>query len=191
MAKIRGLKTWLKENGYTTEQMQAYWDELLELEHQKVKLFSRMGKNWDETNLSIVAELPTAKDKLLEYREKQEQARIRDEETRRNQQEAKLYYQEHFDEIMLDKIDKCEDLTEKELETLIYSNNVSDTYGENRRWSRTVTTIIKLIDRFFCIIWEQGLTENQDNDYSNQPYEVEKHTYEKTITVTEWRKLEV
>jgi hypothetical protein len=34
--------------------------------------------------------------------------------------------------------------------------------------------------------WEEGLTENQENEFYNQPYEVEKKTYEKTITVTEW-----
>lgn len=190
MAKIKGLKTWLKENGYTSEQMQAYWDELLELEHQKVKLFARMGKNWDETNLGIVAELPNAKAKLLEYREKQEEAHKKDEELKKQQAEYKIYYQEHFDEIILDKIDKGEKLTEKELSTLVFEYSISDTYGENRRWSRTVTTIVDILDRNFCIIWEEGLTENQDNGFYNQPYEVEKHVYEKTITVTEWRKLE-
>ena len=35
-------------------------------------------------------------------------------------------------------------------------------------------------------IGKRGLTEYQENAFYEQPYEVEKRTYEKTITVTEW-----
>ena len=28
--KVRGVKKWLKESGYTEEQMQSFWDELTE-----------------------------------------------------------------------------------------------------------------------------------------------------------------
>lgn len=35
--------------------------------------------------------------------------------------------------------------------------------------------------------WENGLTENQENEYYDQPTEVKKVTTEKTITVTEWQ----
>ena len=32
----------------------------------------------------------------------------------------------------------------------------------------------------------RGLTECQENEFEDQPVEVRKHTYEKTIEVTEW-----
>lgn len=90
---------------------------------------------------------------------------------------------------MLSKIDSGKKLTEKELSMLPYEfNEVERINGENRRWLRSVTSIIEIGGRYFKLQWEQGLTESQENEFYNQPYEVEKNTYEKTITVTEWVK---
>lgn len=90
---------------------------------------------------------------------------------------------------MLQKIDNCENLTEKELSTLVYEYEVETSHGENRRWSRTNTTIVKIKDRFFSIDWEQGLTEVQEDEFYNQPFEVEKRTYDKVIKVIEWARV--
>lgn len=88
---------------------------------------------------------------------------------------------------MLNKIDSGEELSEKDLRSLVCEfNEVDRTKGENRRWVRSIQSIIKIGDRHFALDWEQGLTENQENEFWKQPYEVEKKTYEKTITVTEW-----
>ena len=35
-----------------------------------------------------------------------------------------------------------------------------------------MSTLSQLGDRYFVTIWEHGLTENQDNEYDNQPVEV-------------------
>ena len=99
----------------------------------------------------------------------------------------KVYYLKDFDELMLEKIDKGESLTEEEIRSLIWeSEEVDREYGENRRWARSVTSIINLYGRYFAIPWEEGLTECQENGYYAQPYEVEEKTYTKTVTVTEW-----
>lgn len=104
-----------------------------------------------------------------------------------NKEKDKKYYWEHFDEIMLEKIDKGELLTESEIRSLVWeSEEVDRGYGENRRWTRSVTSIVNLCGRYFAIPWEEGLTECQENEYYYQPYEVEKKTSTKTITVTEW-----
>jgi hypothetical protein len=58
----------------------------------------------------------------------------------------------------LNKIDSGELLTENELLDMAYYFSIADEYGENRRWSRFVTTICKLNDRYFAIEWDQGLT---------------------------------
>jgi hypothetical protein len=81
--------------------------------------------------------------------------------------------------------------TEKEVKNLIWDCEVDRIEGENRRWSRRVTSIVEADDgKFYKINWEQGLTENQENDYNAGEYpEVEKKTYEKTITVSEWVKV--
>lgn len=93
---------------------------------------------------------------------------------------------DNYEKELLKKIDNGEDLTRSELCDIIFEFEVENKKGENRRWSRSVRTISKIGDRYFATNWEQGLTESQENEYYEQPIEVEKKTYEKTITVTEW-----
>ena len=87
---------------------------------------------------------------------------------------------------LLAKIDNKEKLTESEISDLVYECEVEVKYGQNRRWSRSATTISKLWDRYFRIEWENGLTENQPNEFYNQPTEVELKEYEKIVKVKEW-----
>lgn len=73
-----------------------------------------------------------------------------------------------------EKIYNGEYLTEKELRTAIFEcDEITTEYGENLRWSRPASTIIKIKDKLFCIEWEQGLTECQEDYFEEQPYEVE------------------
>ena len=87
---------------------------------------------------------------------------------------------------LLAKIDNKEKLTESEISDLVAECEVEVKYGQNRRWSRSATTISKLGDRYFRIEWENGLTENQPNYFNNQPIEVELKEYEKIVKVKEW-----
>lgn len=57
--------------------------------------------------------------------------------------------------------------------------------GENRRWTRTVTSIFQFGDRFFSVDWEEGLTEMQECEFDYCTInEVKK--VERTIVVTDW-----
>ena len=96
---------------------------------------------------------------------------------------------EAFEKEMLEKIDNGDNLTEKELSRLVCDFEIDREEGHNRRWTRSVKTIVRLGKRYFAIDWEEGLTECQENEFYHQPYEVWKNTYEKTITVTEWIKV--
>ena len=58
------------------------------------------------------------------------------------------------------------------------------------RWSESMQTIINLNGHYINIYWHRGLTEYQDHFYEKEMCEVIKHTYEKTITVTEWINIE-
>lgn len=96
-----------------------------------------------------------------------------------------------YEEELLNKIDSGEELTERELQTLIWEcYEVDRDYGENGRWTRGVTSVIELCGRYFEVYWEEGLTEYQENEYYDQPVEVEKKEYDKTIHVVEWVKKE-
>lgn len=93
----------------------------------------------------------------------------------------------NIDEI-IKAIDTGKKLDEKILTELAYEYSVNDEYGENRRWSRFVRSIIDLKGRYFAIDWDQGLTEMQPDEFYEQPYEVELKEYDKVIHVKEWIK---
>lgn len=85
----------------------------------------------------------------------------------------------------LEKILNGEELSEQEISDLL-DYEIDCQEGDCGRWQMSVKSIIKLCDRYFAIDWERGLTEMQENDFYNQPYEVKKVEYEKVIKVTEW-----
>ena len=87
---------------------------------------------------------------------------------------------------ILRKIDNKEKLTESEISDLVCECEAEVKYGQNRRWARSATTISQIGDRYFRIEWENGLTENQPNEFYNQPIEVELKEYEKIVKVREW-----
>lgn len=77
---------------------------------------------------------------------------------------------------------------ERDLSELVWSNPIDTIEHDERRWTRSVETIIKIQDRYFSIFWEKGLTENQPNMFDFQPEEVEKK--EKKVVVTTWDPIE-
>ena len=101
------------------------------------------------------------------------------------EQKAKddAYYNEHFLELMVEKIDNKIELTEDEVRNLVMEEAYEVTAGENRRWSRTISSLFEHGDRLFMVDWEQGLTESQENMFYDQPYEVEKTVTTRTIEV--------
>lgn len=179
----------LKELGYTEDDMQRFWNECIEVNH-KIRLMHNCGKNWTDLTVHQMRQLPTLKEVSLKQSEESRKEEEAELEAKKQAQAEKDYYEEHFEEVMLQKIENKEELTETELHRLVHECDVVDeTRGENRRWSRTITSVVKLGSKFFAVEWEEGLTENQDNSYSNQPYEVELHEHEKTIVVKEWNKV--
>lgn len=94
---------------------------------------------------------------------------------KKKEAEEKEYYYNHFEEIMIQKIEDNEPLTENELGELVSSYDVETSYSENLRWCRGASTIVKLLDRYFRIDWFEGLTEMQENEYDSQPVEVFQH----------------
>lgn len=182
-------KAWMKESGYTESQLDSFWDDNIDT-NTIVKNLNFHGLTWRDMNLSCVKQLPTQKERDLKFiAERAEKERAEKEAEEKKKADAE-YYKEHFDEIMLVKIINGEELTKKELSELVFGFGVETDYGENRRWSRTNTTIFCLKDRFFSVCWEEGLTEYQENEFYEQPFEVKRNTYEKTIMVTEWTKLD-
>lgn len=191
LTKTKGLLKWLSENGHTVEEAQKEWDAAIAANvGGLVGWLHKEGYDWrylqtyQITGLFGLAERTIAKRKEEEEKQKRKET----EELRKKQEEE--YREAHYDEYILGKIDTGEKLSEKELRDLQYNfHEVDSIYGDNRRWSRSVRSIFEIGDRFFALDWEEGLTEYQEDEYYNQPVEVVKHEYQKTITVTEWQEL--
>lgn len=62
--------------------------------------------------------------------------------------------------------------------------------GENRRWSRSITSYFSYEKdgekKYFALDWEEGLTEMQENEFYSQPYFVTPREITETITRTVW-----
>lgn len=187
MASKEDIKLWLKDNNLTLEDVDRIWEECCEV-NRTCKLLQMSGKTWNDLSMYLINKLPTLKEETLKKQKEQEEAKMEKANEEIMDKENEEYCWGHFDKVMIEKIDKGEKLTEKVLRTLVLDNEIESKYGENNRWTRSVFTVIELCGRYFGIAWEEGLTECQEDEFYEQPYEVEKKTYEKTITVTEWLK---
>lgn len=189
MATKKEIKLFLKESGYSEIDMQNFWNELLET-NTLVKALDSCDKNWTDMNMWCIRDLPTRKQKDEDDRIKKEQELLVEQEKKAKEKAELDYYNEHFEEIMVKKIDSGERLTEAELQKLVWEFEDVEfrEYDDNGRWSRGTRSILLLCGRFFEIYWQEGLTEMQDNEFYNQPYEVIKNEREEVVKVVEWVK---
>lgn len=179
--------TWMRQEGYSIADMDKFWQENYETNFV-VKNLTDHGYSWRDMNLSVIQKLPTQKERDAEALAKKEEEERRKKLAEMEEAEKKKYYNEHFEEIMCDKIDHQMTLTEDELQRLLeYELDEERSYGDDNRWTRGVCSIIKLCDRYFMLYWQKGLTESQCDFFQDQPYEVENVKYEKTIIVSEWK----
>lgn len=177
----------LKELGVTKDDMKRFWDECVEV-NWKIRMLDQQGQTWKDLTPYAMRQLPTLKEATLASKaEKAEEERTAAEKAK--EKEDKEYYADHFEELMVKKIDNGENLTERELRSLVYEYEISSEEGGDHRWVRDMSTVVELCGRTFEIDWYKGLTEMQEDEFYDQPFEVEKREYEKTITVTEWVKV--
>ncbi len=98
-------------------------------------------------------------------------------------------YGRAFLQEIVEKIDCGIEIDEYGLKELVYEFSDIAWKGENRRWSRSVKSVFEFDERFFIVEWEEPLTEMQEAEFYNQPYEVEKVITQKTIDVVEYKKI--
>jgi len=76
-------------------------------------------------------------------------------------------------------------ITSVEAEELIENHEVDKIEGYEHRWSRNITSIVKIGNSFFSVKWDRGLTEIQEDYYPEQEiFEVKQE--EKTVVKKEW-----
>ena len=174
---------WMNEAGYTVADMDRLWAENYGTNPIVTNLTDH-GMSWRDMNLCVIQKLPTQKERDAEaIAKKAEEERIAAEAARK-EEEAKKYYWDHFEELMLKKIEAKENLTEKELRELVTEYDEETEYGDDHRWTREAFTIVKLCDRYFGIDWMKALTEMQEDEFYEQPYEVKQ--IERIVVTKEW-----
>lgn len=186
MATKKQIKDLCKELNLKPDDFQKMWDELLSMNHFTVKVLSKNIGNWDKQNVSIIRQIPAAKETLIKSREAAEKAKAEEEAKALQALKEKEYYENNFEHIMFNKITHNENLSEKEIQDIIDSYEISRIDGESSRWTKSITSICKLENSYFQIDWEQGLTEYQENMYMNQPFGVFKEEKIVTRTRIDW-----
>ena len=89
---------------------------------------------------------------------------------------------------MIELLESGVKLTVRQLRNL-QEYSIEKITGENRRWSRSITDICHVGEKYYELNWEEGLTENQENDFGYQPVEVELHEEEVTFIKRTWKKV--
>jgi hypothetical protein len=83
---------------------------------------------------------------------------------------------------------------QEELEDAIWSNAVDQWAGDDGRWTRAMTTVVKPSDgrdEYYRIRWQQGLTESQENEYDlDDVKRVYPHRTVRASSVTDWTESE-
>lgn len=91
------------------------------------------------------------------------------------------------------KIINGEVLTEQELSCCAWGdvgNYIDKEEGNTWRWTQSMSTIFEIEGQLYCIDWERGLTEYQENEYFDQPYKVRREEKVVTTTVVNYVKME-
>lgn len=184
MAYKRDIIPWLKENGYTWQDIDRIWNECCEVNILCNKL-AMLGKDWSELSMYAIKQLPTLKEETLKAQAKAKEEERKNQEEEQKRKDYEKYYATHFESILVEKIDKGEDLTESELVDMLQCS-IERSYGDVDRWTRAVYDICELEGRFFCLKWEKGLNENQSNNFFNQPYEVYPNKVVKVVESTSY-----
>lgn len=87
--------------------------------------------------------------------------------------ERKVYYVDKYTEkekIQM-KLENGEELSKSEMKNMDnYFREVYREEGESRRWSKSVLSVFEVGDKKYALNWDEGLTENNENEYWEQPY---------------------
>ena len=175
------IKEFLNKYNQTDDGMKAIWDELAKISEPADCIYKSVEQNWQKIPLHLLEESLTAKEKILAKREEEERKKIEQQTNQQIKEQSTRYYEEHFQEIILKKIENKEWLTAEDVELLINNDDfyIETVVIDKYDWTELVNTIIKLGDKYYRVYWQRALTENQENFFEHQlAIEVEKRAIE-------------
>lgn len=99
----------------------------------------------------------------------------------------KVFYDSKYDteEKISMKLESGEKLDESEIAFMVHNlEKIHEEEGDEGRWDRQMSTVVKLEENLYAIDWSRGLTESQENVFSEQPYKVKVETKEVVVKTT-------
>jgi len=191
MATKKDIKSFLKQVNLTEADIDRMWNEAAE-KNTLVANLIKQNVDWRNMNMSVINSIPQEKENQIK---RAEEARMKQEkEQKKRDAEAELERARlnslNNEDLLIERCLK-KDLTEEELREIVFEDSIANVIetleGDDRRWVRSMETIIQLKDRYFSICWDKGLTENQDHSFYNQPVEVIQEKKVICKTVIEWK----
>jgi hypothetical protein len=191
MATKKDIKAFLKEANLKEADIDRMWQEA-SAKNTLIANLIRQNIDWRNMNMNIIKSIPQEKENQIK---RAKEARIKqEEEQRKKEMEAKIK-QDKIDSLNIEDllIERClaKNLSSEELRAIVIGDSVAvyadEETGGARRWTESINTYVKILNRYFCITWERGLTENHDNEFYNQPVEVIKEEKVITTTVVNWK----
>jgi hypothetical protein len=92
---------------------------------------------------------------------------------------------EKFEAEVIRRIDSKESFGEDELSELLWRlEEVDRKQYDDDRWTRPISSILRIGERFFQLNWDKGLTEYQEDYFDEQPFEV--FCKEKVVVERDW-----
>lgn len=180
------IETLVAQMGETESTMDKYWQELIPI-HRVVEAMHNSGMTWRDLSLSEIEKLPQRKADVLRHNDMKLFQEEKDKQDKLDEKVKKQYYQDNFEALMVAKMENNEFLDESEIRDLLeYEIHIDE--GENNRWTQDITSILELTSfsgetALYCVYWERGLTEYQENTYMEQPFKVKR--VEREITTVQ------
>lgn len=138
-------------------------------------MIANSGKTWKDLNEYQLASLVNLKEKTLKQLAEQEAKKKAEEEAKKKAEENKKYYQEHFEEILCDKLLNGVALTDKELGSLVFEFDVEELdAGEVYKNGQYVTTVSYVNGHYFETYWRRDNSEWGEHQFDETPFEVKK-----------------
>ena len=173
--KKRGRKSkldkMLETLGYTRDEMQKFWDDALEV-NWKIQAIAKCGKDWKDLNEYQLKQLVGLKEKTLAQLAEKEAKKKAELEAKNKADAEKQYYLDHFEEILLKKLLAHEELTNKELVSLVFEFDIWSRYIDRLRWAMSKEVISEVSGHYFRVVFYEDSGDMGEHQFPDYPVEV-------------------
>lgn len=162
----------LEKLGYTRAEMTKFWEDALAV-NKKIQMIASCGKDWTDLTEYQLSQLPGLAEKTREAILAKEEEERKEQEAKKKVIDDKKYYEEHLEEILYNKLISNENLSDKELTSIVSEFNTTEwETGEHYKTIQPLTTISELCGHYFQTDWYRDDNYSECNVFNERPFEV-------------------